>query len=195
MTLTKGLRWLTVIGAVTIGATVTVRSVSAQDEGDAKTAHTAIHAAGSVAIAPTACPSAAPSTGVACYSITSTTLKQGKVVDVGLTGTLVAASTGVATPKNSKTRLCYTISNLSTEAVTNVATSPIPISITTGDACVTSHTDKAKDTTTYSEVGTLSLSADSPLTGKAKEVWTVAPATADTLAGDGKVSVTGSVTP
>jgi hypothetical protein len=193
MVATKALRWLTFVGALAMTTAIAVHGVMAQeDDSDAaKTKHTAIHASGPVAIAGSPC--ASPTAGVECYSITSSALKDGKVTNGTLTGSLLVSTTTSAKGK----AVCYTILGASTETIGS-SKGGANLDFGPASACIKTN---AKKTSTESVLpaGPWTTAMGSPETGSGKETWKVAPtdATSQTspLAGSGTVHFTGSVSP
>lgn len=190
MSLTKGLRWLTVMIAIAIASTVAIQTVRAQEEGDAaKVKKSSVHAKGPITIAATPC--ASPTAGIECYSVTSD-LTEGKTSGT-LKGTLLVSTT---TASRGKHTVCFTINAASTETLT-VGTAVADLDFGAGTACITEKTTKAAST--FSEVVTPAApwksATGSPEVGSGKETWKVTATDNTSLAGTGTVSFTGSEEP
>jgi len=180
--------------ALAIATTVTVHSVRAQEDdvSDAKVKHTVIHASGPVEIVGSPC--ASPTAGIECYSITSSALKDGKVTNGTLTGSLLVSDTTSTKGK----AICYTILGASTETITE-GTHVENLDFGPASACIITNTKKKTSSELVIPPAPWTSALGSPASGKGKETWKVTPtdaaSTTSPLAGSGTVHFTGSVTP
>lgn len=191
---TRMLRGVTVIGALVLSMTMAIHPARAQEEVSdaAKPKKTAVKASGDVVIAGVACSPLAA--GVACYSITSSTLKDGKVSNGSLTGTLMVSTTA----KTKKNTVCYTVLSTSTETLT-IGTAVTKLDFGPANACIVTNTKKKTSSEAVTPAAAWKSATGSAETGSGKETWKVTPTnpTSPTspLAGSGTVMLTGSETP